>query len=360
MATPKKARIIVAVQWIVVVGAAIKAAVSLFRIISTSAPDFYYYYEAAGEVLRLVPHPIHLLPPASLLVFSPLALVPYDLMQALWVLGSFVCLVGTTLAMAKHEGITDRLTVLTIVALTYLPFPSQFTLGMGQVNFYALALLIAAILLEKKLPTGVTAGLVAFAVLLKPEIVLLLAVFFAYRRWASLIAIGAWLAAAVMVSVGIYGTVAYQRYAERMLNAAGTWRDYGIYYNQGLTGFLARAGTTDASWYAVTAILIIAATVIAFRKKNIPFPNGLWLSLPVFLLVEPIAWQHHFVFLIPTFFALWTRDQRRLSRGMLAVSYALVGWNFASPGFLTAIPLGWLPASHGTVGAIILWLVSIL
>jgi hypothetical protein len=360
MATPKTARIIVLVQWIVVVGAAIKAAVSLVRIIATSAPDFYYYYEAAGEVVRSVARPLHLLPPPSLLVFAPIALVPYELMEALWVLGSFFCLIGIVLLSAKQAGIAEKRTVFTVMALTYLSFPSQFTLGMGQVNLYALALIVAAVFLEKKQSRMFTGGLFAWAILIKPEVVLLLAVLLGYRRWADLFAIGAWLISTIGVSVVVYGIDTYARYGERMLNAAGTWKDYGIYYNQGLTGLLARAGTTDATWYAVTAILIIAVTVMAFRKKHIPFPDALWLSIPVFLLVEPIAWQHHFVFLIPTYFTLWRREKRRLFRGLIAASYALISMNIASPGFLTSMPYGWLPASHGTIGAIILWLVTIL
>ncbi|MFZ5535369.1 MAG: glycosyltransferase family 87 protein [Patescibacteria group bacterium] len=359
MATPKSARVIVVAQWVVVVGAALKAAVSVFRIIATSAPDFFYYYEAAGEVIRNVPRPIHLLPPASLLVFSPLALLPYEIMEALWILGSFASLVGIVWFLARQSGVTDTRTTLTLVALSYLSFPSQFTLGMGQVNFYALALIIGAIYYENKYHRLVMGGLFALAVLIKPEVILLLAVLLAYRRWTTLLSVGAWMAGVGIASLGVYGFDAYVRYAERMQKAMGTWQDHGIYYNQGITGLLARMGTTDVISYAIIAGIIITVTASAFRKNKIRFPEALWLAMPVFLLVEPIAWQHHFVFLIPTFFVLWKRNEKKMFRGLLVLGYLLISANVASPGFFTGLPFGWIPASHGTIGAIILWLVSI-
>jgi len=122
---------------------------------------------------------------------------------------------------------------------------------------------------------------------------------------------------------------------------------------------IARGGGT-AGWYVLFSTLVLGTSVYVFWKKRVLFPDIIWKSLPIFILVEPIAWQHHFVFLIPTYIWLWVKHAPFLVRMMLAISYLLVSWNFASSGFLATMPLGWLLASHATVGAILLWFVSLI
>lgn len=359
MAPPKTTGLITVVLRLFIAAATGKALVSLYRIITTTAPDFAYYYEAAQEVTRRVSNPIHLLPPPSFLIFAPLSIMPYGLAQGIWVAVSFVCLIAVIWQVTAAAGIRDRWARSGVTALAYLSFPTQFTLGMGQVNLIALWLLVISAVWETQKKSIYASGLFALAILLKPELILLVPVFLLARRWKFVMGLVAFLGAAIVVSLMVFGVRAFTGYSERMSAAAAGWRDVGIYYNQSLSGLLSRMGDTGGNWYVGLSALIIAITVYALIKRRAVFPQVLWETVPLFLLVEPIAWQHHFIFLIPTYLVLWKRKQSLGTAVYLAVSYFLVSLNFAAPGFLDTMPLGWLTLSHVTMGTLILWVMTL-
>ena len=357
MAAPKITRFVNYVVVLVLSVTALKALYSLYHVVTTSAPDFMYYYEAAltlrGSAQR------HLLPPASVLVYMPLGIFPYEISQGLWILVSAASLVATIWIVGASVGITEKKSLFLITALSYLSFPTQFTLGMGQVNLLVLLLLVVSVRF-KHARHSLWAGIsFALALLLKPEVMLIAPVFFLYRKWRMLAVTVLVIALTFLVSIGIFGIGAYGTYAERLGGLLTGWRDTDIYYNQSLAGLIARGGGT-AGWYVLFSTLVLGTSVYVFWKKRVLFPDIIWKSLPIFILVEPIAWQHHFVFLIPTYIWLWVKHAPFLVRMMLAISYLLVSWNFASSGFLATMPLGWLLASHATVGAILLWFVSLI
>jgi len=342
-----------------IVAAGVKAVVSLYRIITTTAPDFAYYYEAAGEVTRRVINPIHLLPPASLLVYAPIQLFPYITAQGIWVLASFLCLMVVVWRTTALAGIRDPWIRCTVGALAYLSFPTQFTLGMGQVNLIALFLLLISVTQETERRSVYAGGLFALAILLKPELIMLAPIFLYARRWVFSGSLVVFLAGGVAASLVVFGMNAYSLYIARMNSALGGWGDMGIYYNQGLSGLLSRMGLSESVWYFGLSTLVGLVTLYGIRKRNIVFPSVVWLVLPVFLLIEPIAWQHHFVFLLPVYILVWKRLPSLKMRVLLGISLLLVSMNFASPGFLDTMPLGWLVSSHGTVGTLLLWVIAL-
>lgn len=356
MAAPATRRIIRILLALFVALAALKATYSLWRIVSSSAPDFAYYYQAAQEATQRVISPIHLLPPASLLLFAPLQLIPFAVSQAIWVLVSFGCLIMIGIYLARSAGMYKALDIGVILAFSYLAFPTQFTLGMGQVNFIALFLIVASVALEERRYPMLSGILMGISWLFKPEFILLLPVIVLGRRWKMLWGSLGTLGVAVGVSLLYWGRESYIEYANRMMPAASGFRDAGIYYNQSLTGLLTRAGLVSPVLpVAVGVLLMLFACMLLIRKKQQTFAHSVWMFFPALLLMEPIAWQHHFVVLIPTFITLWTIRKRWRQRATLAVSYFLVSWNFASSGFLDTMPLGWLIASHVGIGTLLVW-----
>lgn len=356
MAAPATRRIIRFIQALFIALAALKATYSLWRIVTSSAPDFAYYYQAAQEATQRVVSPIHLLPPASLLLFAPLQLVPFAVSQAIWVLVSFGCLILIGIYLARSQGVYKALDIGMILAFSYLAFPTQFTLGMGQVNLIALFFIVASVVLEQRHYPLLSGVLMGISWLFKPEFILLLPVILLRRRWKVLWGSIGTLGAAVGVSLLYWGVESYVEYASRMMPAASGFRDAGIYYNQSFTGLLTRAGlVSPALPVTVGALLMLVACILLVRKKQQTFAHSVWMFFPAMLLMEPIAWQHHFVVLIPTFITLWTTRKRWRQRATLAVSYFLIGWNFASSGFLGTMPLGWLVASHVGIGTLLVW-----
>lgn len=303
------------------------AIVSIIHIVSTSAPDFLQYYEPQSN----------LLPPISKIAYFPLRLFPYIYVQAVWIIVSFICLLWVVWKLGRFFQMTDR-QIMVVSMLAYFAFPTRFTLGMGQVNSIVLACLVLAV--------SHTSGFwYALSVLLKPEFVFLLIPLGIQTKWrifALLIVI-----ALLMLMGWGYAPPAFH------------WAGAGIYYNQGLSGFVSRAG--GSYWmYGILAMFILSIWVYKVAKRNIRSSEIVWLFMPTFILIEPIAWQHHFVYLIPTFIFLWKNHQKFWTRWLLVVSYVLVSWNFSSPGFLATMPLGWFVISHATVGVFILWALTLL
>lgn len=337
----------------------IKAAYSLRRIIVTSAPDFAYYYQASEEAVYRIEQPIHLLPPASLLVYAPLRYVPYTVAQAAWVLLSFVCLVAVVVVIARSVGIRHARPLTLITALSYLSFPTQFTLGMGQVNLLVLMLVVAAVFFERRSRNWLAGLSIGLSWLLKPELLLLMPVLFLRGRWRMIGASVCTLLTAFVLSVGFWGTEAYAVYSQRLTHLGTGLVDAGIYYNQSLTGLIVRSGVTSL-WIVVPVLVgVFLVTCYSLWKKRKSFAESVWMYMPTLLLIEPIAWQHHFVWLIPTYIMLWAPRSSVRAVTLLIVSYFLISWNFASFEFLDTMPLGWLIGSHGTIGLLIIWLVTL-
>lgn len=359
MAAPAKPQLTDVVASLFILFTAIKAVYSLWHITTTSAPDFAYYYQASEEAVQRVDVPIHLLPPASLLLFAPLQYVPYGVAQGIWVMLSFFCLIIIVIAVSRSVGVKNARVYALIAALSYLSFPTQFTLGMGQVNLIALAIVVASVFLERQGRSMYAGVVMATAWLFKPELVLLVPVMVIRRKWSMIGATVVTLSAAVVVSVVLWGTEAYTIYGQRLVPLSRGFADAGIYYNQSLSGLLVRAGITSAWIYIAFAIGVVCVTFFSLWKKPRPFAESIWAYMPALLLIEPIAWQHHFVLLLPTYIMLWARRSSLRMRGCIAVSYFLISWNFAAPVFLDTMPLGWFIASHGVIGLLIIWIMTL-
>jgi hypothetical protein len=358
MAALPKARLIAGAIFAATILVTIHAVFSVYRIVTTTAPDFFYYYQAAQAMTSGVTRPIYVLPPASVLLYSPLGLLPYDVSQTIWVIASSVCLVLAVWklgAMFSFHGWQIAL----IGILMYVSFPTRFTLGMGQVNLIALILIVSAVSLVRKKYTYIAGGLFAGAILLKPELVLLLPVFVWAKQWSLFGIVGALIIIGEVVARWILGTAAYTSVGTIVDGFIQGWGNAGVYYNQGLSGLLVRAGVIQPWMYVVLMFGVLMTTMIVRIKRPLPFESLLWSSMPILMLGEPIAWQHHFVFLLPTFVWLWVTKTNVVYRVLLLISFVLISVNFASPGFLDTMPLGWLFASHGTVGVIVLWMLTL-
>ena len=319
------------------------AAWSLVRIISTTAPDFAFYY---GQVPNL-------LPPPSVVLYLPLRLIPFRIMEGLWVLGSLVLLVDVVRRVAFKINLRSFSEVGIVASIAFLSFPSRFTLGMGQVNIIALWLLVRSWEQTAPMWSGI---LFAIAVLFKPELAILGIPILYEGRWKMCIAATGIIAVFSGLALLLWGMPVYQSY---FLNVSSLFSDssgLAIYYNQGITGMLVRAGIWDRLLFTVIATLLIGGALRAIKHTiHNKWDQTIWLFMPALLLIEPLAWQHHLVFLIPTYILVWRTLRGSMEKSLFISSLVLISWNFTNPANIDTMPLAWLALSHGTIGILILW-----
>ncbi|MCX6794216.1 MAG: hypothetical protein NTY06_03890 [Candidatus Gottesmanbacteria bacterium] len=130
-----------------------------------------------------------------------------------------------------------------------------------------------------------------------------------------------------------------------------------LYYNQGLGSFFSRvlplrlAGDLT-QWGSL--LLVVSGLWFVWRKR-LSIIHSVFLFLPIFLLVEPLSWQHHYVFLLPVYvWVAWTLRKNIPGVVLLAFSYILVGANIAYPFALRSLPGSALLLSHVLFGNFIL------
>jgi len=302
---------------------------SLFRIATSLAPDFSVFYDAARG---LVSHQnIYTLPmftglgypPFTLLPFIPLTFLPYQFAQVMWVLFSFALFLASIylslLLIRKKVALTEYCIVF---ILGFLAFPTKFTLGMGQVNFLALVLLLLAM----RYKSGVFLG---FLFIMKPHFLLFLPLFFLARRWKMIVVS----LVTVLISILLTGQNLYQYYFSNVVPQLLVFAGRGIYYNQGLGAFFSRIVPNMLAGQLTTwvSLLCIVGGLWFIWDRRLKLEQAVLLFIPIFLLVEPLSWQHHYVFLLPVYIWLVTANKRNRHWLLLAISYVLVAINFRNP-----------------------------
>ncbi|MEJ6548702.1 glycosyltransferase 87 family protein [Corynebacterium sp. USCH3] len=294
-------------------------------------------------------------PPLSAIVFAPLALASSPVGYAVFTVLSLLCLALTVMIAvsslaAERPGAgrpgPDR-RQLVLAALLVLPlavwlWPVTHTLEFGQINIVLMLMVAADLLLPRTpWPRGTLVGIAA-ALKLTPAV---FGLYFLLRRQ--------WGPAATSVVSGLGAT------AVAWLVLPGDSRQYwtdtigdpsrigGLAYsaNQSLRGFLARF-TGDplqtTVWYLLAAVTVVVVAVVMLRLIAAgAFTAAVCTNALLALLVSPVSWAHHWVWLLPMLMvvgvSLWTRRSVPLS--VLALLLVLTA---------TAFPVHvYLPSAHG-------------
>lgn len=340
------------------------AAVSLAKIITTQAPDFSVFYQSAVNLnhgVNVYRDPSLFTglgyPVTSLIPFIPLVYLPYRLAQGIWVFGSFLAFLGSLVLALKLVGKLTWKTILITFPLGFLSFPTRFTLGLGQVNFYALLFLLLSIYWLRRKPWRALTSLV-IALIIKPHFFLLLPAYFLAGKWKTAVAAAlsyALITLATGVGFGWFQITSYVREALPPLLAFGGRE---IYYNQGLAGFWSRLlGSPESAWLTlVSASGLFLFTFLVLWRRKTTLTISLAMFLLVLLLIEPLAWQHHFVFLLPVFIWLWRKSTGTITRLWTLASFALISFNIKDPLIWSKTWFGPLILSHVFIGTVIVYI----
>lgn len=244
----------------------------------------------------------YLYPPFSLTVFTPLAVVPWALSKLLMTVLSVVALaVSVYVVIARVWPVRGRGDVLaltvTAVPVALVLEPVRETFSFGQVNLWVMALVVLDCLTRVPWwPRGLLLGL-AIAIKLNPTVFVL---FFLLRKDFR---------AAVVSGVTAAASV--------VLGFAFAWRDSVSYWftgggpgagmrgspfvsNQALVGALSRFGI-GTPW-EVLVWAVVAAAVVWVCVLVVPHVDasvGLVVTATAGLVISPISWSHHWVWIVP-------------------------------------------------------------
>ncbi|MBV9382773.1 MAG: DUF2029 domain-containing protein [Streptosporangiaceae bacterium] len=290
--------------------------------------------------------------PFAALFFALVSFIPWSVLPKLSVAVNIVALVAALWFTAGALGYRDRarvrlgVTLLGSAAVLWIE-PVIRTLFLGQINL----LLMAVILWDlcqpdtersrrwKGIATGITAGIKLVPLIFIPYLLLT-------RKFRQ-----AALASAGFASTVLLGFVLLPR------DSAEWWSD-GLFYQDGRTGFpgwggnqslrglLTRlAGTVNGAvvpWVICSVLVVVLGLVAAamLQRAGHDMP-GLLTTALTGLLVSPISWDHHWVWIAPGAVVVghyavraWRAGERRQAWGCGALGLGMLLVFAPWPGFL--------------------------
>ncbi|PTR30267.1 alpha-1,2-mannosyltransferase [Rhodococcus sp. OK519] len=277
-------------------------------------------------------------PPFAALVFLPLHYVPFGLVGFCWQLGTVLALfwvIRISLELLLGDAARDRHWQYVAAAWTAIGVwtePVRTTLDYGQVNVF---LVLGAMLAVRSTRWWVSGGIVGVLAGIKLTPAVTGLYFVAQRRWR----------AAVFSAVAFFGTVAVsylvigeqaRDYFSSKFGDADRIGPVGSAWNQSLRGALSRLAGHDVESGAVWIAAVVVAAALAFvawRALARDDRLGTLVLVQLFgLLVSPISWVHHWVWVLPMLVWLVHGPYRSLlgtrivAAGWLVVTVIGVPW----------------------------------
>ncbi|MFB4312019.1 glycosyltransferase 87 family protein [Actinomadura sp. GTD37] len=243
-------------------------------------------------------------------LFTPLSALPLTVARVMWqfaALGAFVWACRTTLRMTGRH-----VPFVAVVAAGLLLEPVYHSFFLGQVNLFLLALVVAdmhRVALGR--PAGIGIGIAA-AIKLTPAVFIVLLL--VTRRTKDAVTAAAAFAVCTLLAYFIAPEASRVYWLDTFYDTSRV----GVPYisNQSPFGALTRIlrGTAEVGdWYTAIPVSIgvfgIAVAVLWARR-------GDWLSATAVtgvtgLLVSPISWAHHWVWIVPALAVLLRNGDRR-------------------------------------------------
>ncbi len=343
--------------------------ISLTKILSGRTPDFEVLWYAAkdlptGNNPYLNPNIFTGVgyPPNSLLYYLPLTYLNLKSAQLLFIIFSLLSLflvvvLSIKIAFKKVEWKT----LLIVLKLVLLSFPTKFTLGMGQNNTIAFLFLLLSFYSYKKDRRVMAGLLLGLVVSLKTVFAFFVLFYLLYKKWDIVVYSFLTILASVVATVFISSTFLYEYYVRIMLPALFKVSGAEVYYNQGYLGFVARLSQSSNTRQFITPILsfitIIMTSAATIKAKVDDEKLAFSLFVITVLLIDRLSWQHHFVWLIFPFVVLANyaiNKKEKIYMGILVIAYILVSWNFKNPKLFSDLPSALL-LSNAFYGALLLF-----
>ncbi len=241
-------------------------------------------------------------PPFAAVVFYPLSLLPFRLVAFLWQIATMAALYGSVRISQRLIGVPAgacRRVAMLWTAVTIWIEPLRSTFDYGQINVFLMLGVLWAVYTTRWWLSGLLVG-VAAGIKLTPAIS---GVYFAgVRRWAAALFSAVVFLATIGVSALVVGDQA-RYYFTDLLGDAHRVGPIATSFNQSWRGGISRILGHDAGFgpLLLTAIAVTALlAVLAWRALDGADQLGKLLVVELFgLLLSPISWTHHWVWLVP-------------------------------------------------------------
>jgi len=249
-------------------------------------------------------------PPFAAVIFSVASVLSWTAMRwamtlaSLAALGLCLWLVFGALGYRGQPAVRLGAT-LGVCSLALATEPVQQTLGLGQVNLLLMLLIVADLLL---VPEGRTRWWQGFGIGIAAGVKLTPLIFIPYllliRKYRQAATASAVFAATVALGYAILPRDSGTYWADGLVLKANRIVFLGTRGNQSLRGVLTRlAGSVSAGtvpWIAAAALVVIVGLVTAalLYRAGQPVPAMLACALTG-LLVSPLSWDHHWVWVAP-------------------------------------------------------------
>jgi alpha-1,2-mannosyltransferase len=340
------------------VSSALAVAYGLYIALRTYEVDLGVYLRLGGKYV-FTPHLYSFVlpntslpftyPPFAALLFAPWqrSFSSVGTVQAIWTMGNVAALVGVlVLSVRLVKPSLDRVATWRLALALSLPAlllnPVLITIGFGQVNLFVTLLVMWDLLSDRRigkrrLPLGVATGLAA-AVKLTP--LLFVPYLVVTRRWKGAVTCVLTFAACELVTFVVSPTSskAYWTKAVFKPSRAG---DLSIVDNQNLWGVLDRfthGVLPDAVMLPLLIVTAAAGLLLAAQAHRRSSPLlGVLICAATCLLVSPISWVHHLVWVVPAILWLAFAPDRPRWGPVLAGATAVLFWS---------APVWWVPYKH--------------
>ena len=333
-------------------------------------------YVAAGQTARNAPGLLYsgqMVPgfrftytPFAALVFAAWAKVPWDLLTWLLTVSSVAALglsVWLTLRALGWSGRRGLGAALAVTAAALWTEPVQRALHVGQVELLLMAVVIWDLCQPdrrwwKGAGIGLAAGIKLVPLIFIPYLVLT-------RRFRHAGTAAATFAVLAGVGFAVLPQASWQWWFGADFLRAGRTGFVGFLANQSLRGMFTRESASLAGglwwWLAAAALAGAAGLVTAVRLHRAGRPVYGWLTCALTgLLVSPVSWDHHWVWVAPALAVLADAGVR--ASGAARWAYWVLGGALAAmfgawpmlgrPGPLVPWGLIWYaPGSPGTAGS---------
>lgn len=289
-----------------------------------------------GTLYDFFSEPLHLpftYPTFSAIIFTPMTWLPWTLLRIGWQLASFgaiglmaystLRLLGRAGPKASRPIANVRGIVVTVTALGLWLEPVRTTFNYGQINLFLCALLLAGAVASKEWMSGASVGIAA-GVKLTPAITGLY--YLLQKRWSAVIWSVVFFAVTVAIGAALLPSETWRFFTKLMLDPARTGPVWSA-INQSLRGALARLLGADLTsvWLvfaAAAAVLGVWACWVCLRAGD---RAAAFLAVQITgLLISPISWSHHWVWVLPLLlWCLFGPRQRLTSVRVLAWAWVI-------------------------------------
>lgn len=232
-------------------------------------------------------------PPHAALIFSPIGLLPFSIAYAVWCAAGLAVFAYALWSVGLH----DRLLVIALASI-----PVLLTLKTGQNALFMGALLLIAVFNARSNP--IVAGIAAALLTTKPQLGLLLPVFFiAAGHWRALIYASLGSVAAIAASIGIVGVETWIRFFEAVTSVSGAVAtgDMPVYKMVNVYAAAQLLGVPDMLALSLAAGGIMIATgILTWVSRASDDPKWHYAALAVLTLIAaPYSYYYELVLIVP-------------------------------------------------------------